>query len=160
MAYRWHPKNAEVDADSPRAWGTCDRCGFQWQLDQLTWQYSYQGAFVPMNTRLLVCPKHVDPLNEQDQAYILPPDPAPIFNARPENYVLDETSWMTTQDGDIITTQEGDSLITPLPNPSTTAVPNENSITEESAVDMVTEDGDVIVTESGDGNPINYEPNA
>ena len=45
MAYRWHPKNAEVDADSPRAWGTCARCGMQWNLNQLTWQYSYQGAF-------------------------------------------------------------------------------------------------------------------
>lgn len=121
MAYRWHPKNAEVDADSPRAWGTCARCGMQWNLNQLTWQYSYQGAFVPVNTFSLVCPKHIDPLNEQDQAYILPPDPSPIFNARPETYTLDEASWLLTQDGEIITTQGGEYFGTAIPNPSDTA---------------------------------------
>lgn len=121
MAYRWHPKNAVVDSDSPRAWGTCSRCGMQWNLDQLQWQYSYQGAFVPMNTYQLVCPKHLDPLNEQDQAYILPPDPAPIFNARPENYVLDEASWLATQDNDPITTQSDDPITTQIPSPSTAA---------------------------------------
>lgn len=116
---------------------------------------------MPQNTRLLVCADRcLDPLNEQDSPYILPPDPLPVYNARPEPYVLDETSWMSTQDGDVITTQDGDSFITPLPNPSTPAVPGEDSITEEAAVEFTTEDDDVIVTESGDGNPLNYEPNA
>lgn len=118
MAYRWHPKNAEVDPDNPKAWGSCDRCGMIWQLDQLTWQYAYQGSSFPINTNFLVCPKHLDPLNPQDMPYILPPDPPPVFNARPEPYMLDETSWLSTQDGDVILTQSGQSLITPIPNPS------------------------------------------
>ena len=154
MAYRWHPKNAEVDADAPRAWGSCDKCGMIWQLDKLQWQYSYQGAFQPMNTRYLVCPKHIDPLNPQDQAYILPPDPEPIFNARPEPYVLDETSWLSTQDGDVITAEDGEQFITPIPNPNST-----ESIQDQASVNIVTEDGIEIVTEDGDGNPLDFEFN-
>lgn len=121
MAYRWRGKNFEVDPDNPRAEGICDRCGMRWNLDRLQWQYSYQGAFSPMNTRYLVCPNHVDPLNPQDQAYILPPDPLPVFNARPEPYTLDETSWLTTEDDSILATEDGDQFITAIPNPSSTA---------------------------------------
>jgi len=43
------------------------------------------------------------------------------MNARVENYVVDETSWLTTQDGDVITTQSGSSFITAIPNPSDAA---------------------------------------
>lgn len=121
MAYRWHPKNAQVDADNPRAWGTCDRCGFVWNLDKLNWQYAYQGSMTPQNTRFLVCSRCNDPLNPQDQPYVLPPDPLPVFNARPENYVLDENSWLSTQDGDVITTQDGEPLTTAIPSPSQAA---------------------------------------
>jgi hypothetical protein len=121
MAYRWHPKNAQVDADNPRAWGTCDRCGFVWNLDKLNWQYAYQGSMTPQNTRFLVCSRCNDPLNPQDAPLILPPDPLPVFNARPENYVLDESSWLSTQDGDVITTQDGEPITTAIPSPSQAA---------------------------------------
>lgn len=121
MAYRWHPKNAEVDGDSPRAWGQCARCGMLWNLHNLQFQYAYQGSSMPQNTNQLVCPKHLDPLNPQDMPYILPPDPVPVFNARPETYTLDETSWLSTQDDDIITTQDGELFITAIPNPSNAA---------------------------------------
>jgi|ERR1700680_2079039 len=115
MAYRYHPKNTEVDSDNPRAWAAADCCGFQWPLHQLRWQYSYRGTTTPQNTRFLVCPKHIDPLNPQDSPVILPPDPLPIYNARPENYTLDEASFLITQDGSIITTESGLDLITPEP---------------------------------------------
>lgn len=121
MAYRWHPKNAEVDPDNPKAWGSCDRCGMIWQLDQLTWQYAYQGSSFPINTNFLVCPKHLDPLNPQDMPYVLPPDPPPVYNARPEPYLLDEASYLTTQDGSILTTQDGTYLGTAIPNPEAVA---------------------------------------
>ena len=121
MAYRWHPKNAEVDPDSPRAWGTCDRCGMIWQLDQLQWQMAYQGSQTPQNTRFLVCPKHLDPLNEQDSPNLLSPDPLPVFNSRPEPYTLDEASWLSTQDGDRITTQDGELFTVAIPNPQSDA---------------------------------------
>jgi len=118
MAYRWHPKNAAVDPENPRAWGTCDRCGFVHNLWKLTWQYDYQGTSQLQNTRLLVCPRCYDKPQPQLSPYILPPDPPPIFNARPEPYTMDEASWMLTQDGSIITTQDGVNMTTALPNPS------------------------------------------
>lgn len=121
MAYRYRGKYFEVDTDNPRAEGICDRCSFRWNLYKLQWQYSFQGTTSPQNTRMLVCPNCIDPLNEQDQPYILPPDPMPVFNARPENYTLDESSWLATQDGDVITTQDGDPLTTAIPSPSQAA---------------------------------------
>jgi hypothetical protein len=154
MAYRWHPRNAEVDPESPRAWGTCDRCGFVYNLNKLQWQYSYQGAFVPVNTRFLVCERCLDPLNEQDQGYILPPDPEPIYNARPEPYTLDEASWLATQDGEPLITQDGEYLTPQVPGPDSTA-----SAADQAAVNLTTEDGLEIVTEAGDGNPLDLEPN-
>lgn len=121
MAYRWHPKNSETDPDAPTAWATADCCGFIWPITKLIWQYQFQGTMVPQNTRMLVCPKHVDPLNYQLQAYILPPDPLPVMNARPEPYALDESSWLGTQDGDTITTQDGVPITTNIPSPSQAA---------------------------------------
>lgn len=118
MAYRWHPKSAEVDPDNPRAWGTCDRCGRIFNLHRLQFQYAYQGSTTPQNTGFLVCDEGcLDPLNAQDTPYILPPDPPPIYNARPENYVLDEESWMGTQDDESITTQDDEPITTAIPNP-------------------------------------------
>lgn len=122
MAYRWHPAGADVDPDDPRAWGTCDRCGRIYNLYKLTWQYDFRGSNQLQNTRLLVCPPCYDAPQPQLAPYILPPDPPPIFNARPENYTLDETSWLSTQDEDVITTQSDDPLITPVAdNPSSSA---------------------------------------
>ncbi len=119
--YNWHPKNAEVDPDAPIAWGTCDRCGMIWNVNKLTWQYSYNGSTSPQNTRFLVCPKHIDPLNPQDMPFILAPDPLPIYNARPFPYALDEASWLLTQDLEVITTQGGEYIGTAIPNPQDNA---------------------------------------
>lgn len=121
MAYRWKGKNFQVDPDDPRAEGICDRCGFRWNLYRLTWQYDYQGTSQLQNTRLLVCDRCYDKPQPQLSPYILPPDPPPIYNARPEPYVMDEASWLLTQDGSIITTQDGVDMTTALPNPSDAA---------------------------------------
>ena len=63
----------------------------------------------------------IDPLNPQDQPFILPPDPEPVLNARVYPYTLEESSWLMTNDGDIIDTQDGDDIVTPIPNPVGTA---------------------------------------
>lgn len=73
------------------------------------------------NQRRLVCDPCYDQPNPQDMPYILPPDPMPVFNARPENYTLDEASWLLTQDGEVITTQDGTYIGTAIPNPENTA---------------------------------------
>lgn len=113
MALRWHPKNASVDPENPRAWGQCDRCGMVWNLADLQWQYGYQGSSQPQNTRYLVCPKHIDPLNPQDKPYILSPDPVPVFNARPgASDAVGEASYLITEDGDVIDTENSLHLTT------------------------------------------------
>ena len=121
MAYNWHPKNAQVDPDNPVMWAACDRCGLLWNIDALQWQFAYQGSSMPQNTRFLVCPKHLDPLNPQDTPLILSPDPEPVFNARPYPYALEESSYLLTEDGSIITAEDGTALVTPIPNPASVA---------------------------------------
>ena len=118
---RPHPKYSVTDSDNPQAWGSCDRCGFQWPLRSLKWQFDYRGSSQLQNTRFLVCPNHYDEPNPQLSPVILSPDPPPLYNTRAENYALDETDWLTTQDGNIIDTQSGDSLTPTIPNPSSNA---------------------------------------
>lgn len=121
MAYRYHPKNAEVDPDNPQAWARCDRCSFIFNHNKLQFQYDYQGTPMLQNTGFLVCSRCTDVPNPQQAPYILPPDPEPIMNARPETYAVDETNWLTTEDGDIITAEDDD-LITPsIPDPTSAA---------------------------------------
>lgn len=121
MAYRWRPKNAEVDPDSPRAFACCDRCGFLHNHHKLQWQFAYQGSALPQNTRRLVCDRCLDPLNPQDAPYIIPPDPLPVINARPGASSVDEGSWLITDEGEIIATQDGDYIGTAIPNPDDAA---------------------------------------
>ena len=78
-----------VSATNPRARAVCDRCGQIWQHNQLIWQYQWQGPKL-QNIRLLVCPPCYDTPQEQLRTIVLPPDPVPIFNARPEANVQDD----------------------------------------------------------------------
>lgn len=123
MAYRWRGRFFEVDPDNPSAEGICDACGFRFNLKNMVWQYQFQGSTIPQNTRFLVCgrPSCLDELNAQDMPYILPPDPLPVFNARVENYTLDEASWLLTEDGEVITTEDDTYLGTAIPNPENVA---------------------------------------
>ena len=52
---------------------------------------------------------------------VLPPDPPPQHNLLPETFAVDETNFLTTEDGDILTTQGSDDLITSIPNPGADA---------------------------------------
>lgn len=86
---RPRPSRAEVDSSSPRGWATCQRCGFQLNLFKLQWQFQWAGSKL-QNLRLLVCDKCLDTPQRQLGTFVLPPDPVPIMNARPENYTIDE----------------------------------------------------------------------
>ena len=81
--------HARVDADNPRAWATCDRCGFNYNLMALNWQYDWRGAALG-NLHLLVCDKCLDEPSPWLRTIVLPPDPPPLINARPEPYAIDE----------------------------------------------------------------------
>lgn len=37
---------------------------------------------------------------------IIPPDPMPTLNARPEPFLIDDSDWRTTEDGDIRVTED------------------------------------------------------
>lgn len=125
----------------------------------MSFQYDYNGGYQPVNTGYLVCPRCMDDWNMQRRLLVIPPDPPPLMNTRPENYSIDETNFLTTESGDIIDTQSGEPFIQSLPNPGDTAVAGTSPEVEEAAVNITTEDGDEIVTEQGEGNPLNIEPN-
>lgn len=78
---------ASISARAPRATAICDRCGFMYNHDQLQWQWDWQQGPRLFNLRILVCPTCLDVPQESGRTIVLPPDPVPIANPRPENYV-------------------------------------------------------------------------
>src|SRR5574337_401327 len=101
----WRPHgSAAVDPDNPKAWATCDRCGRNTNLNRLSWQLQWSGNSL-LNLRLLVCPTCLDTPAPFLRTPVLPPDPEPIMNARPEPYSIDETDYRTTTDGSIRETE-------------------------------------------------------
>lgn len=111
MSWRPHPRMADVDPDNPDAWATCDRCGLLCNHSKMHWDMQWAGNQI-INKRFLVCELCIDIPQEQLRTLILPPDPAPLFNARPEPYTIDETDWRVTQDEEIRETQDGDLRVT------------------------------------------------
>lgn len=80
---------SEISPTHPRALAICDRCGFRYNHDQLKWQYDWRGPGL-QNIRVLVCDSCTDkPQQNGQRTIILPADPIPIMNARPEFYVTD-----------------------------------------------------------------------
>jgi hypothetical protein len=58
-----------------------------WNHYQLRWQFDWRGTKL-LNTRFLVCPDCYDEYQQNGQrTIILPADPVPIQNSRPEQYV-------------------------------------------------------------------------
>lgn len=86
---RLHPRGAQVNPSDPRAWATCDRCSLIFNHYKLSFQYEWCGTRLT-NIRVLVCSSCEDEPQRQLGTVLLPPDPMPIMNARPERYALDE----------------------------------------------------------------------
>lgn len=81
--------HAHTNPSSPRAHAICDRCGARYNHHQLRWQYDWRGPQL-QNLRVLVCQSCLDdPQQSGQRTIIIPPDPEPIMNARPEFYVPD-----------------------------------------------------------------------
>lgn len=126
MTGPWHPTGrARVSARSPEAQGCCDRCYKNFSLRDLRWQFQWAGNQL-QNLRLLVCRECLDKPQPQLKSIIIPADPVPLQNTRPEaydstvpSYIAEESS---TLQGDDLTTENGEPLIweiqnTPLPDP-------------------------------------------
>ncbi len=77
---------ANISQIYPRALAICDRCGATYNHIDLKWQYQWRGTKL-QNIQRLVCESCLDIPQEQLRVIILPMDPVPIMNARPENYV-------------------------------------------------------------------------
>lgn len=86
---RPHPRRARTDSSSPEAWATSDRAGWIGNQRDLKWQLEWAGTKL-INKRILVYEDEYDTPNRQLGTLILPPDPVPIMNARPEQYAIDE----------------------------------------------------------------------
>jgi hypothetical protein len=122
MSGPWHPTGrAPVSSRFPQAQGTCDRCGGHYALRSLKWQYQFAGVQL-QNLRLLVCDRCLDVPQMQLKTIVLPPDPVPVFNPRPEIYVAEVPSYISTLEGVHLVTMGGDNLVTmirvtPSPDP-------------------------------------------
>ena len=57
--------------------------------ERLQWQFEWAGTGL-INKKILVYADEYDTPNRQLGTIILPPDPEPIQNARPEQYYIDE----------------------------------------------------------------------
>src|SRR5690242_11718892 len=75
---------ARVDPSNPQAFAICDRCGMRRNHVDLAWQFEWFGNEL-RNKRILVCAdKCIDVPHEFTRPPVLPPDPVPIQNPRPE----------------------------------------------------------------------------
>lgn len=87
--------HASTDIGNPISSAICDICGQRWNHNRLDWQHEWQGNAV-VNLRLLACPSCLDVPNEQLRALVLPPDPVPTKDPRPEPFAQDANPSMVT----------------------------------------------------------------
>jgi hypothetical protein len=124
MAWRPHGR-ASVDPCNPSAWATCDRCGCNINLRNLHWQSDWRGNAL-VNLRLLVCDRCLDTPSPWFRSIVLPADPPPIMNARPEAYTIDETDWRVIEDKSAFRVTE-DGTATRVPENDATEATNEST---------------------------------
>lgn len=86
---------AKVSSRNPRAFAICDRCGFLYNHNQLSWQFDWAGASL-INKRILVCQTCNDVPQQQLRAIVVPADPVPIQNPRIQDYAVAETNTRAT----------------------------------------------------------------
>lgn len=87
MSYRPHGR-AQVSTHDPVAWAICDKCGFLYNKSDLKWQYEWAGPRT-VNQNMLVCDDCYDTPQEQLRTIVLPADPQPVDDPRPERYNID-----------------------------------------------------------------------
>ena len=95
MAYASRSGKARTSRVSPQAHAICDRCGGRYNHTSLNWQYDWAGASI-INKRILVCRHCLDNPQQQLRAIVLPADPIPILNPRPEQFERAETDYRLT----------------------------------------------------------------
>lgn len=113
MAWRYKGR-AVADPGAPAAYAICDRCGFRYNQDRLHFQYDWCGPRL-QNLRLLVCDRCYDRPFEHNRPIVVPPDPLPIRNPRPDlnllTYLDGLAFALTDTDGATVTDQWGEMLL-------------------------------------------------
>lgn len=109
MSWRYAGR-AQTSPQNPRAFGVCDRCGCWENLDNLRFQFDYRGLKL-QNLGIRVCSRCCDRPSPQLRPIILPPDPVPVLNPRPENFAAAENNYLSTEGGDHMTTEDTDPLV-------------------------------------------------
>lgn len=127
MSGPWHPTgHARVSQRKPEAQGVCDRCYMNYSLRDLRWQYEWEGVKL-QNLRLLVCNTCLDTPQPALKTIVIPPDPLPVYNPRPENYAATVPSYLETETGSTLLTEDGSAILwesedTPIPDPNNPAL--------------------------------------
>lgn len=85
MGWASQSGRAVTNPENPRAFAVCDNCRFWYNHHRLKWQREWQGTQI-INKGFLVCEACLDKPNPQLKARLMPPDPVPIANPRPETY--------------------------------------------------------------------------
>src|SRR6185312_417645 len=83
MAYADRSGRSVTDAQKPRAFGVCDGCAEWYNRVDLKAQFEYRGNSLE-DTGFRYCWRCLSEPQPQLKPIILPPDPVPIHNPRPE----------------------------------------------------------------------------
>lgn len=117
-------KYVSIDKHHPTATANCDRCGFFYSHNKLTWQYEYRGTGL-VNLNLLVCPACLDVPNPQLKVIVLPPDPVPISNPRVFDRDAAMNDYRVTESNVSRLTEDNNSRIENGSAAYVTGIPNE-----------------------------------
>lgn len=83
MAGPPHNQFCPPNIGAPNPVGFCDRCGFEYPLGELVFQYDWRGASLS-NLQLRVCTRTCyDVPQDQLRPIIIGPDPVPLRDPRP-----------------------------------------------------------------------------
>jgi len=80
------------------------------QHNQMRWQHDWRGEKI-VNLRVLVHEDELDIPQRQLGNLVLSADPPPIYNARPENYTIDEQTDRMTMNGIVRVDMSGNKRI-------------------------------------------------
>jgi hypothetical protein len=122
MTGPYHPTGrARVSARRPEAHGICDDCGFRYLRRQLRPKQQWTGMKL-QTFNILVCNQCWDIPQTQLRTLIIPPDPIPIRNPRPEQFSAEVPSYASTLTGNHMTTTSGVKItmmirVTPVSTP-------------------------------------------
>ena len=106
MGYASRSGRARTSVRDPRAFSVCDRCGFWYNHHTLQFQHEWAGASL-VSRQKLVCRSCLDTPQQQLRAIILPADPVPIWQPRPEDFVTAESNVRATSGQDTVDARTG-----------------------------------------------------